>query len=81
MGLCDAQEGAGGSFGATVALFPVLESAWADADECGESGLAEAELVAHRLRIGPVEGGASGGFFLAAKNGSALLEAGGKFLE
>ena len=24
-----------------VALFPVLESAWSDADECGESGLAE----------------------------------------
>jgi hypothetical protein len=33
--------GAGGSFGAAVALFPVLERAWADADECGESGLAE----------------------------------------
>jgi hypothetical protein len=64
MGLGDAQEGAGSSFGAAVALFPALESAWADVDECGESGLAEAELVAHRLRIGPVDGVLRAAFFL-----------------
>ena len=38
MGLCDAQEGAGGFFGAAVALFPVLKGAGTDADERGEFG-------------------------------------------
>lgn len=35
MGLGDAEEGAGGSFGTAVALFPVLEGARADAHEEG----------------------------------------------
>ncbi len=33
MGRGDAEQGAGGSFWAAVALFPVLEGARADADE------------------------------------------------
>jgi len=39
VGFRNAQEGAGGAFGAAVALFPVLEGAWADADERGELNL------------------------------------------
>ena len=59
VGFRDAQEGAGGAFGAAVALFPVLEGAGADADERGELDLAEAEFFAHGLGIGRLEGGAA----------------------
>ncbi len=81
MGLGDAEQGAGGSFGAAVALFPVLEGAGTDADERGELRLGEAEFFAHGLGIGPLQGGGSGGLFLSAKNGTTLLEAGGELLE
>jgi len=37
----DAQEGAGDAFGAAVALFPFLEGAGTDADECRKLNLAE----------------------------------------
>ena len=53
----DAEEGAGGAFGTAVALFPVLEGAGADADQGGELGLAEPELLANRLGVGPLERG------------------------
>ncbi len=38
MGLGDAEQSAGASFGAAVALFPVLKGAGTDADERGEFG-------------------------------------------
>ncbi len=41
VGFHEADEGAGGAFGAAVALFPVPEGAGADADECGELNLTE----------------------------------------
>ena len=41
----DAEEGAGGAFGAAVALLPVLQRPRADADERGELALAEAQCL------------------------------------
>ena len=81
MGLGDAEEGAGGAFGAAMALLPVLEGAGTDGDEGGELVLAEAELLAHGLGIRRLQGGAVGGFRFSAKDGTALLEAGGELLE
>jgi len=52
VGFRDAEEGAGGAFGASVALFPVLEGAGADAHEGGKLILAESEFLANRLCIG-----------------------------
>jgi hypothetical protein len=72
MGLSDAEQGAGGAFGASVSLFPVLESAGADADERGELVLAEPQLFAHGFGVRPFQGGAAGGFFLAAQDGTTL---------
>ena len=43
VGFCDAEEGAGGAFGASVSLFPVLEGAGANAHEGGKLILAESE--------------------------------------
>ena len=74
MGLGDAEQGAGGSFGAAVALFPVLEGTGADADERGELRLGEAEFFAHGLGIRPFQGGGSGGLLLAAKYGLLSLK-------
>ena len=73
MGLGDAEEGAGGAFGAAMALLPVLEGAGTDGDEGGELVLAEAELLAHGLGIRRLQGGAVGGFRFSAKDGTALL--------
>lgn len=54
----DAEEGAGGAFGAAVALLPVLQGARADTDERGE--LAQAELLPDGASVGPVERGFCG---------------------
>jgi hypothetical protein len=81
MGLGDAEEGAGGAFGAAVALFPVLEGAGTDANQGGELNLAEAELFAHGFGIGPLECRAARGILFATKNGTALLEAGDQLLQ
>ena len=51
MGLGDAEKGAGGAFGAAVALLPVLKGAGADADEGDELVLAQTELIAHGLGV------------------------------
>lgn len=79
--LRDAQEGAGGSFGTAVSLFPVLEGAGADADEACELALGEAELFAHGFGVGPFQSGGAGRLFLSTKDGTALLQAGGELLE
>lgn len=47
----DAEEGAGGAIGAAEALFPVLQSADADADEGGGLALREAEIIARRCEV------------------------------
>ena len=56
MGLGDAEEGAGGAFGAAMALLPVLEGAGTDADEGGELVLTESQLLAHGLGIRRLQG-------------------------
>ena len=75
------QQRAGGTFGAAVALFPVLESTGADADKSCELNLAQAEFLTHRFGIGPLQGGAARRFLFPAKDGTAFLEAGGELLE
>ncbi len=71
MRLGDAQQCAGGSPGAAVALLPIPGGVGTDADEGGDLGLGEIEFLAQgsvfgRLRCGPV-----GGFLLAAKKRTA----------
>ena len=77
----DAEKGAGGSFGMTVALLPVLQSARADADERGELGLAKTEFLADPPCIGRFESGRSSCFLFATQNRAAFLEAGSELLE
>lgn len=81
VGFRDAEQGAGGAFGAAVALFPVLEGAGADADESRKLDLAETEFFADGLRVRPLEAGAASGLLFATKDGTAFLEAGGELLE
>jgi hypothetical protein len=73
--------GAGGAFGAAVALLPVLQGARADADQRGELALAQAEFLADGASVGPVERLFAGGFLFAAQDGTAFLEAGDELLE
>ncbi len=77
----DAEEGAGGSFGMAVALFPILESPRADADERGELGLAKAEFFADTAGVRPFKSGRSCGFLFAVQDRAAFLETGGELLE
>ena len=79
--LRDAEKGAGSSFGMTVALLPILERAWTDADERGELGLAETEFLADPPCIGRFESGGSRGFLFATQDRAAFLETGGELLE
>jgi hypothetical protein len=79
--LRDAEKGAGGSFGMTVALLPVLQSARADADEHGELSLAETEFLTDSPCIGRFESGRSRGFLFATQDRAAFLETGGELLE
>jgi hypothetical protein len=81
MGFRDAEEGVGGAFGAAVALFPVLEGAGADADECRKLNLAESEFLTDGFCIRPMDAGAARGLLFSAENGTAFLEAGGELLE
>jgi hypothetical protein len=81
MGLGDAEEGAGGAFGAAVALLPVLEGAGTDAHERGKLALAESEFLTDRLGIGPFKSRAACGFLFPAQDGTPFLEAGGELLE
>ena len=57
----DAEKGAGGAFGAAVALLPILQGAGADADERGEVTLAEGEFFPDGPGVGLVEFGLAGG--------------------
>jgi hypothetical protein len=81
MAFGDAEEGACGAFGAAVALFPVLQGARADADQCGELALAQAEFLADGASVGPVERLLAGGFLFAVQDRAAFYEAGDKLLE
>ena len=81
MGFSGAREGAGGAFGATMALLTVLEREGTDTVECGELVLTEAQLLACSLGIRRLQGGAAGGLLFSAKDGTAFLEAGGELLE
>ena len=62
-------------------MFPVLESAGADADERGKLNLAEAELFTHGFGVGPLQGGGARGFLFPTQDGTTLLEAGDKLFE
>ena len=77
----DAEEGAGGAFGAAVALFPVLEGPRADADQDGKLALRQAELFAHNTGIWPMDFGGAGGFGFPAQDGTTFFEAGDELLE
>ena len=77
----DAEEGAGGAFGAAVALLPVLQRPWANADECGELALAQAQGLPDSASVGPLKRGLAGGFLSAVQYGTAFFEAGGELLE
>jgi hypothetical protein len=77
----DAEEGAGGAFGAAVALLPVLQRPRADADERSELALAQAQGFPDGAGVGPVKRGFAGGFLFTTQDGTALFEAGGELLE
>jgi hypothetical protein len=77
----DTEESAGGTFGMAVALFPILQSPRADADESGELGLTETEFFPNRAGIGPLERRGAGRFLFPAQDGATFLKAGGELLE
>ena len=77
----DAEEGAGGAFGAAVALLPVLQRPRAEADERSELALAQAQGLPDGASVGPLKCGFAGNFLFAAQDGTAFLEAGGELLE
>lgn len=81
MGSGDSQKGAGGAFGAAVALYPVLEGARADAHERGKLILAEPGFLTNRLcirrrnampgQVRALKGGAARGLLFPTENGTA----------
>ncbi len=81
MAFGDAEQGAGGAFGAAVALFPVLQGAGADADERRKLALAEGEFFPDGPGVGPVKFGFTGGLRFPTQDGTTFFEAGDELLE